>query len=280
MPLLDGWPEACAGAVGGASGVLFGHPLDTLRIRLQQPGAQPTLRAVFNQTVQREGFSALWKGLSSPLLTASAQNAVCFHSFAAAGRALAQPDLPLSALDVYLAGCVAGAATAVLVTPVDLLKTQLQVRVGSGGPAGPLSLAAAIVRREGLLGLYRGAGITFLRDVPSSGVYFLAYDLALSALGGASEGGASHTTLVAGGIAGVASWASIYPLDVIKSRVQAAPERWQHGWLDCARRSVAEEGPGVLTRGLGACLARAFLVNAAIFSGYEAGLQLCRRLTT
>jgi solute carrier family 25 carnitine/acylcarnitine transporter 20/29 len=49
------------------------------------------------------------------------------------------------------------------------------VRVGRAG-GGPLALAAAIVRREGPLGLYRGAGITFLRDTPSAGVYYVVYE--------------------------------------------------------------------------------------------------------
>jgi len=268
---VSGTQEAFAGAVGGVSGVLFGHPLDTLRVRLQQPGSPHTLQAVLAQTLQREGFAALWKGLSSPLCTAGAQNALCFASYAASCSLLAG-DEPITSSQVYFAGCAAGAATAFLVVPVDLIKTQLQTRVGRS--EGPLALAASILSKHGVPGLYRGASITFLRDVPSSGVYFLVYHRALGALGGNVDGGAASSTLVAGGVAGVASWASIYPLDVCKSRIQAQPERWNRGWLDCMRRSVADEGVAVLTRGLGACLGRAFLVNAAIFSGHAAGLTL------
>jgi hypothetical protein len=50
-----------------------------------------------------------------------------------------------------------------------------QVRVGRGG-GGPLALAAAIVAREGPLGLYRGAGLTLARDMPSTAVYYVAYE--------------------------------------------------------------------------------------------------------
>lgn len=275
--------EAYAGALGGVAGVLCGHPLDTLRVRQQQPGAPHTARAVLVALLRSEGAPALFKGLSGPLVSASAQNAVCFHSYAASTSALSAiwPGLterPL--LTTFFAGCVAGGATAVLVVPVDLLKTQLQVASGSSGPRGPLALAASIVSRHGPTGLYKGAAITFARDVPSSGVYFAVYDVLMRALhadgGGAHGGGATHATVIAGGAAGVASWASIYPLDVAKSRIQAHPERWTSGWVDCLRRSVADEGPAVLWRGLGACLTRAFVVNAAIFSGYEAGLKLCR----
>ena len=67
---------------------------------------------------------------------------------------------------------------------------------------------------------------------------------------------------------GCASWISIYPLDVVKSRIQAAPGRYLGMW-DCATRSVREEGWSVLGRGLTACMMRAFVVNAAIFTAYE-----------
>ena len=277
-PRLSGFHKACAGALGGVSGVLFGHPLDTIRTRQQQPGAPPSGRAVLAQLLRAEGAGALFKGLSSPLVSASAQNALCFHSYAVSlelcSQVTALEQRPLLATAV--AGCVAGGATSLLVTPVDLLKTQLQVSVGAS--RGPLALAASIIAREGPRGMYRGAAVTFLRDIPSSGVYFVTYDVMLRQLSGTQAGdGASFDTLMAGGIAGVASWSSIYPLDVAKSRIQADPVRWNGvGWLACLRMSVAAEGPAVLWRGLAACLARAFIVNAAIFSGYEAGVQLCR----
>jgi hypothetical protein len=97
---------------------------------------------VWAATLAGEGVAALFKGMSSPLATAALQNAVCFHTYAAASRALS-PAAPvtsdagaaaagrqplLSYTRVFVAGCAAGAATTLLVTPVDLLKTQLQVR--------------------------------------------------------------------------------------------------------------------------------------------------------
>lgn len=267
-----------AGALGGAAGVVFGHPLDTLRVRQQQPGAPRNAISVLVHLVRNEGAPALFKGLTAPLVSASAQNAVCFHSFSAASTRVAQALQGRPQLTTFVAGCIAGGATAVLVVPVDLLKTQLQVSVGSTGPRGPLSLAASILAAHGPAGLYKGAAITFARDVPSSGVYFVVYDVLMRRLTDdctARRNGATYATVLAGGGAGVCSWASIYPLDVAKSRIQANPERWAAGWVDCLRRSVAEEGASVLWRGLGACLSRAFVVNAAIFSGYEAALKLC-----
>lgn len=46
----------------------------------------------------------------------------------------------------------------------------------------------------------------------------------------------------------------------------------RRGIAHCFRASVQEEGYAVLVRGLKACLVRAFLVNAAIFAGYEGAM--------
>lgn len=278
------WDEALAGGVGGACGVLLGHPLDTLKARLQQPAS----------FIHPAGPSrALWRGLAAPLLTASSraclaslstltnappENALCFHAYSASASALASAapaDSDAHALwRVYVCGCVAGVATTLLVVPVDLVKLQQQTATGAAAP-GTLQLAASIVRREGLRGLYRGTGVTLIRDVPSSGVYFAVYEWLVRSLPQTAGLGDKEATFVAGGFAGVASWGCIYPLDVCKSRLQAQPGRYA-GLADCFRRTLAEEGWSALSRGLGACLGRAFVVNAAIFSGVEAARSMLK----
>ncbi len=72
--------------------------------------------------------------------------------------------------------------------------------------------------------------------------------------------------LLAGGGAGVLSWASIIPVDVIKTRIQNG---FQGGSLECARTILREEGPKGLFRGAAPCLLRAFPVNACTFFVYE-----------
>eukprot|EP00250_Pteridium_aquilinum_P019905 c24621_g1_i1 orf=1353-1832(+) len=141
-------------------------------------------------------------------------------------------------------------------------------------------MARAIAKAEGVGGLYRGLGITILRDAPAHAVYFGCYEYTREWLHpGCSKSGQESllTMLPAGGIAGVASWITCYPLDVLKSRLQAqggpgSPNKYG-GILDCLHKSVQEEGLSVLWRGLGTAIARAFLVNGAIFSAYELSLR-------
>jgi solute carrier family 25 carnitine/acylcarnitine transporter 20/29 len=97
----------------------------------------------------------------------------------------------------------------------------------------------------------------------------------------ASENDNPHETalkvLLCGGIAGVTTWASVYPLDMIKTRLQAqtiatAPESRPLIHLQSnphilnsyqiAKAAYRSEGLKAFYRGLGICSLRAFIVNA------------------
>ena len=128
------------------------------------------------------------------------------------------------------------------------------------------------------------------------GFYFWSYELCKRALHTTSEADTSRQVatkiLLAGGIAGVVTWASIFPLDVIKTRVQTQPffpaatsrpteqsallqsraptkPAGRKTSLQIARQAYATEGLAVFFRGLGICSVRAFIVNAVQWAVYE-----------
>ena len=72
--------------------------------------------------------------------------------------------------------------------------------------------------------------------------------------------------LLAGGVAGVMSWALLHPVDVVKSCVQADPKSTVRSVL---RDGIASEGYGFLLRGFYATVLRAFPVSAVTFLVYE-----------
>jgi len=218
------------------------------------------------------------------------QNAMVFQVYAILSRSLdpesSATSEPPSYASVALAGVGTGALQTLILSPVELVKIRLQLEAAGHKHGrhrrGPVEIARDILRREGLRGVYRGLTVTALRDAPAHGVYFWTYERARERLhpgcrrqdGDEDEG--LGTMLVSGGLAGVASWVCCYPLDVVKSRLQAqgagSVPRYR-GVVDCFRRSVREEGLPVLWRGLGTAVARAFVVNGAIFSAYELALR-------
>ncbi|XP_044929603.1 mitochondrial basic amino acids transporter isoform X1 [Mustela lutreola] len=271
-----------AGCAGGVAGVLVGHPFDTVKVRLQvQNPEKPQYRGTlhcFQSIIKQESVLGLYKGLGSPLMGLTFINALVFGVQGNTLRALGQ-DTPLHQ---FLAGAAAGAIQCVICCPMELAKTRLQLQ--DAGPARPyrgsLHCLAHIYRREGLRGVNRGMGSTLLRETPSFGVYFLAYDVLTRALG-CEPGDALLVPklLLAGGTAGILSWLSTYPVDVVKSRLQADGLRGAPrygGFVDCVRQSYRAEGWRVFTRGLASTLLRAFPVNAATFATVTVVLTYAR----
>ncbi|PIA65049.1 hypothetical protein AQUCO_00100493v1 [Aquilegia coerulea] len=295
---MDFWPEFLAkswgkefvaGGIGGMAGVISGYPLDTLRIRLQQPCNTTSASNILRNIVSSEGPLALYRGMAAPLASVTFQNAMAFQAYAVLSRAF---DLcntnndPPSLKGVALGGIGTGALQSLILSPVELVKIRLQLQSShqqNHSRKGPLTVAKDIFRSEGMRGIYRGLTITALRDAPAHGFYFWTYEYMREQLHpGCRKSGEESlkTMLVAGGLAGVASWVCCYPLDVVKSRLQAQseasldhPRPKYSGILDCFRKSVQEEGYCVLWRGLGTAVARAFLVNGAVFAAYEITLR-------
>jgi hypothetical protein len=80
----------------------------------------------------------------------------------------------------------------------------------------------------------------------------------------------------AGVMAGFGLWGSMFPIDTIKSKIQAdsLSKPQFKGTLDCIQRSIAVEGYAGMWRGVTAALWRAIPVNAAIFLAVEGTRQL------
>ncbi|KAL8232392.1 hypothetical protein R6Q57_002170 [Mikania cordata] len=290
---MDFWPEFLAnswgkefvaGGVGGVAGVVAGHPLDTVRI-IQQNSINRSTFNILRKFASNEGIFALYRGMGAPLASVTFQNALVFQSYATLSRAL-DPYIPATKPPSYesvaLGGTGAGAIQSLVITPIELVKIRLQLEnqtTPKQTKNGPSSLAKHIIRTEGFKGMFRGLTITAIRDAPSYGVYFWTYEYGREKLhpGCRKTGEESWMTmLVAGGLAGFASWVCCYPVDVVKTRLQAqtpdSPVKYA-GIVDCFRKSVGTEGAGVLFRGLGSTVFRAFIVNGAVFTAYEMALR-------
>jgi len=158
--------------------------------------------------------------------------------------------------------------------PTELIKVQLSVSTTMGKDRKrPLPLIADIIRQHGFTGLTRGLWLTWLRDCPSVGVYFLAYEY-LKVLFATNNKLSVTAQLCAGGFAGCLSWASTYPFDVLKTHVQTG----RSNTLSAAAKDIMKtEGIYGFVRGSMPCLVRAFPVNATIFFVYEFLVSLARQ---
>ena len=126
--LKDNLVDLASGTVGGLVSTVVGHPLDTVRVRLQA-GNSLGMVGGFRQTLATEGMKGLYKGVMSPITGAMFHNAVLFFVYGNTKRLLLKgEDRHLSVPEAFLAGAITGSAAIVVETPMDLLKCKMQLQ--------------------------------------------------------------------------------------------------------------------------------------------------------
>ena len=141
--------------------------------------------------------------------------------------------------------------------------------------------------------------MTSLRDAVGYGWYFWSYEYSkrLVTSPADTDRQTAVKVMLCGGLAGIVTWASIFPLDVVKTRVQTqmlggegpavgagegeallgGRRERPLSTVEVAKRAYQTEGPGVFFRGLGVCSVRAFVVNAVQWAVYEYMMRLLRQ---
>lgn len=275
-----------AGGCGGISATLVGHPFDTIKVRLQtQSATSPVYRGSWDcvaQTVRGEGVRALYKGMGAPIVIAIPSFSISFMGFGIGKKLQQREGEVLSPAQLAAAGALSGVMTTIVMAPGERVKCLLQVQSSAGGPrkySGPVSVVRSLHREGGLRSIFRGSAATAARDGPASAAFYASYELIQRWLQGPERTQLNvGSTLVAGGMAGMCNWLVAIPMDVVKSRLQAAPEGTYTGALDVLRKLLAAEGPRSLWKGAVPVLLRAFPANAACFLGFEAAMLSLNQL--
>ena len=83
-----------------------------------------------------------------------------------------------------------------------------------------MKTAIKIYKNYGFRKLYLGFTSTLTRESNALAIYFTTYELLMRKLNSQSAPVSLTSALLAGGLAGVATWTLTYPLDYIKTLVQ------------------------------------------------------------
>jgi len=274
--------------------VFAGHPFDLIKVRLQTDTQSQYKGALdcAKQTIQRDGFRGLYRGMSVPLVGIVPIFAVCFWAYDL-GEKIARkvygqgPTDKLSMGQIAFAGGFSAVPTTAIMAPGERIKVLLQIEGQNrekGIPpkySGPIDVVKKLAKEGGIRSIYKGTGATLARDVPGSVAYFAAYELfrrILTPKGGNPNDLNPLVILFAGGMAGVCNWSVCIPPDVVKSRYQTAPEGTYRNTWHVVTSLVKDEGIKGLFKGIGPAMARAFPANAACFLGREVSLKFLNRL--
>lgn len=138
-----------------------------------------------------------------------------------------------------------------------------------------------IFKANGIRGLYRGFLFQGFRDAVGTGVYFCAYEISKKLLTLGDRESTHVTHFFAGGMAGIASWIGIFPIDLVKSKLQIdakSKNKIYKNQLQCIKQIYKVGGIRGFYQGISSCLIRAFPVHALNFVVYEHVLRLIKKL--
>ncbi|XP_034686055.1 nicotinamide adenine dinucleotide transporter 2, mitochondrial-like isoform X1 [Vitis riparia] len=195
-------PEATR--VGIANGVagLFSNlvscvyyvPLDVVCQRLMVQGLPGTAYCsgpfdVVHKVMKAEGFRGMYRGFGLTAVTQSPANALWWGVYGAAQHMIwrsldhrenteRKPSHLEMATVQASAGIVAGACSSVVTTPIDTVKTRLQVmdNYGAGRPS-VMKTAKTLLKEDGWRGFYRGFGPRFFNMSLYGTTMIVTYEL-------------------------------------------------------------------------------------------------------
>uniref|UniRef100_A0A8D0HEK3 Solute carrier family 25 member 24 n=1 Tax=Sphenodon punctatus TaxID=8508 RepID=A0A8D0HEK3_SPHPU len=141
-----------------------------------------------------------------------------------------------------LAGGVAGAVSRTGTAPLDRLKVMMQVH---GSKSNKMNIASGLkqmVKEGGIRSLWRGNGVNVVKIAPETAIKFWAYEQYKKIF--ANEDGRIGTIqrFVSGSLAGATAQTSIYPMEVLKTRLAVAKTGQYFVMFDCAKKILKREG--------------------------------------
>ncbi|KAJ1621390.1 mitochondrial carrier domain-containing protein [Pavlovales sp. CCMP2436] len=270
--------DVVAGFAAGFIGTLLGYPLDTVRVHQQAgaatAGARESLASSARQLYAARGLAGFYAGVTVPLLGVTVINTLSFTSYAQFRLLLGVPPRPAqsSASPPFqqfdarcaVAGALIGPLAAIITTPMDLVKIQMQ----QANQPRTLAAVRALFATGGLAGLYVGGPVNVLREVVFGAGYFGAYEFTREKIGALPP---AASIPIAGAVGGVVGWLVMLPLDTIKTVQQSGSVRPGEvpRAVDIAARIWAAHGARGFWRGASAAFLRAIFVSATRFSAYE-----------
>lgn len=180
-----------------------------------------------------------------------------------------EDNRPLPFVYQFMAGAVAGISEILVMYPLDVVKTRMQLQVGSGAQAeytGVIDCFSKMIKNEGFGSLYRGITAPILMEAPKRATKFAAND----------EWGKFYRktfgvdkmtqplAILTGATAGATESFVVVPFELIKIRLQDKNSRYT-GMTDVIKKTLKEEGPKAFYNGLEATLWRHIVWNAGYF---------------
>lgn len=245
-----------AGGMAGTSVDVALYPIDTLKTRMQSPQG----------FVKAGGFRGIYNGLGAAAVGSAPGAALFFCAYETFKPMIREWQQGLAAGDddktgmnspaiSHMAAASMGESAACLVrVPTEVIKAKMQTNAAN---ASSLTNTFRLVMTEthgigplgkvmGVGGLYRGYGITLMREIPFAMIQFPIYEFLKTYWSETLRDGVPVNPVQAaacGSFGGAVAAAATTPLDVIKTRLMLGADKdgkLYKGIMDVVRRTASE----------------------------------------
>ena len=283
--------DLLAGFSSGCAIVVVGHPFETLRTRMQTtggraPGAMlqrraPSFRSIAQTMLSDMGPSVLpavrglYRGALPPLMTSGCVSMCIWTSFETIKRTIHGPgqvgDAPLAT--VWVSAACAPLLCMPVSVPQQRLSKLLQVNERKGDFTSVRACTRAILRAEGLRGLYRGGSALAVQDFFGRANYVTTYEACKRVWARVNDGAdlTISQRMLAGAASGTMGWIFTYPIDCVKARLMTqAPGKVRWNTVrGCVHQTWQEGGLRGMYRGILLCLGRGVPVAMVALPTYD-----------
>uniref|UniRef100_A0A8D3CFJ3 EF-hand domain-containing protein n=1 Tax=Scophthalmus maximus TaxID=52904 RepID=A0A8D3CFJ3_SCOMX len=148
-----------------------------------------------------------------------------------------------------VAGGGAGAVSRTCTAPLDRVKVMMQVYGSRTNNMCIMSGLMQMIKEGGMRSLWRGNGVNVIKIAPETALKFMAYEQIKRLIGSEKQTLGIVERFVAGSLAGVIAQSTIYPMEVLKTRLALRMTGQCSGISDCAKRIFRREGLGAFYKG-------------------------------
>ncbi|XP_056144573.1 mitochondrial dicarboxylate carrier [Lampris incognitus] len=244
------------GGLSSSAAACLTHPLDLIKVHLQtQHEVRMTMRGMAVSVVRREGYLALYSGLSASLcrqMTYSLSRFAIYETLRDMWSSRNKGPMPF--YQKVLLGALGGFAGGLIGTPADMVNVRMQNDVKLPAElrrnyAHALDGLYRVWKEEGMKKLFSGATMASTRGALVTVGQLACYDQSkqlVLATGYLTDNILTHflASVFAGGCATVLC----QPLDVVKTRLMNSKE--EYGGVFHCLRETAKLGPKAFYKGL------------------------------
>jgi len=291
--------NSAAGACSGIFTRTVCQPFDVLKIRFQlqvEPLSKNSKNSTYKSISQsislilrEEGVNALWKGLIPGQLLSFTYGLTQFGMYQMSLAYLSKNENELNQTSsIHFICGVCGTSTATLTSyPFDVVRTRLVAQKSNQIYSNMREVFTSIYKTQGLFAYYRGFFPNLIQNSLQGGFMFMFYNRISKLFStNTSNNKTSNDDYLnglkqfsSGFLSGIASKTLVYPLDVVKKRLQLQDfihsrdgfgEKFIcNGLWNCVRLTIKEESFLGLFKGLSPSLLKAGFVTALHLTVYE-----------